>query len=276
MDVILAKSAGFCWGVRRAIERARHVVQTANEPVLTDGPLIHNEQMMAQLRTEGIREAEDPFALQRGVLILRAHGVSPERRARLAELPARIVDATCPDVARIQGLIRRSVRRGRHVIIFGDPEHAEVMGLLGHAQGQGSVIRTPEEAAALPDLAAVSLVAQSTQLPASYRRVADAVLSRFPNAEVLDTICPATKNRQEELMAIARESEALVVVGGLHSANTLRLVDLASGLRPTFHIQTPDQLRREDFLNVKTVGLTAGASTPEFIIRDVKRAMERM
>lgn len=276
MKVLLARSAGFCWGVQRAVDRARSLAQEHTHPIHTDGPLIHNDQMMAQLRDEGIRECAEPATLEAGILMVRAHGIPPARRARLRELPVTLVDATCPDVAKIQGTIRKFTRRGYHILIYGDAGHAEVEGLLGFAEGQGHVIGSAEDVTSLPARDPVCLVSQSTQFPQAFERVADAVRERFPTAEILDTICRSTRDRQQELIELAEQVDAIVVVGGAHSANTVRLVELASSHVPTRHVQTADQLGPADFAGYTVVGLTAGASTPAFIIESVKAALEAM
>ncbi len=276
MKVLLARSAGFCWGVKRAVDKARSLASARAQPVYTDGPLIHNDQMMGQLRQEGIRECRDASALVGGTLMVRAHGIPPARRKRLRELPVALVDATCPDVAKIQGLIRKHTRRGYHVLIYGDEGHAEVEGLMGFAEGRGHVIGTPGDVARLPAFSPVCLVAQSTQFPEAFDAVVEAVRRRFPDAEILDTICKSTRDRQRELVEIAARVDAIVVVGGAHSANTVRLVELASTHKPTYHVQTADQLDPADFRDCKSVGLTAGASTPTFIIEDVRNALEAM
>ncbi len=276
MKVVLAKSAGFCWGVRRAVDIAREVAAKNQQPVHTDGPLIHNEQMMQQLRTEGIIECNDPRLLKTGLLVIRAHGISPERRKMLENLPVTLVDATCPDVARIQGLIRQHARKGFHVLICGDAGHAEVTGLLGYAEGRGFVVSSEADVEKLPRIEPVCLVSQSTQLPVCYARIAAAVRRRFPGATILDTICKSTVNRQKELQEMAASVDAIVVVGGAHSANTARLAEYARTLKPAFLIQTASQLDPADFRKFKAVGLTAGASTPEFIIEEVRKTIEKI
>ena len=276
MEVILAKSAGFCWGVRRAVDRARELAKNSGQPVYTDGPLIHNKQMMEQLLAEGVRETDAPSDIENGQLIIRAHGIPPERRKHLESLHLCIVDATCPDVAKIQGTIKKYAAKGHAVIIFGDKGHAEVLGLEGYAGKNGFVVRDVDDVERLPDdLDRVCLVSQSTQFPTAYGKIAEAVKRRFPGALVIDTICKSTLNRQQELLDIASRVDAIVVVGGSHSANTLRLVDLAGTLRPTFHIQTADQLDPEEFRGFRTVGLTAGASTPAFIIEEIGKRLEQ-
>jgi 4-hydroxy-3-methylbut-2-enyl diphosphate reductase len=274
MEVRLAESAGFCWGVKHAVEKARRLAQSDAAPVVTDGPLIHNDQLMAQLRTEGIHETDDPSSLSGGTLLIRAHGISPARRAQLKKLPVHLSDATCRDVSRIQGQILAHAHKGFHTIIFGDPGHAEVLGLLGCAEGRGHVVATPADVERLPEIAPVCVVSQSTQFPESYADIARAVRRRFPDAIVLDTICEATRKRQTELVRLAGEVDVLVVVGGRNSANTLRLVELARSLKPTFQIETASQLDPQQFKGYIIAGLTAGASTPDFVIEEVRRLLE--
>lgn len=274
MNVIVAGSAGFCWGVQRAVEKVRAVAGATSATVYTDGPLIHNRQMIDQLRREGVAAIDTPSQARGGTLVIRAHGVPPERRRELAAVAGNLVDATCPDVARIQGLIRLHARKGYDIVIFGDEGHAEVAGLLGYAEGRGHVVGDRAGVARLPALDRVCLVSQSTQLPRSYAELAEALRARFPQALVLDTICESTKRRQQDLEELAGQVDALVVVGGGHSANTLRLVALAQSLRPTFHIEVADDVHPADFAGFATVGVTAGASTPAFIIDGVRSRLE--
>jgi 4-hydroxy-3-methylbut-2-enyl diphosphate reductase len=273
MKVLIAQSAGFCRGVQRAVQRARELAAAGGQ-VYSDGPLIHNRQMMAELHDHGVIESDDPAKLAGGTLIIRAHGIPPDRRHWLQRLPVRLVDATCPDVARIQAWIRKYARQGYDIVIFGDAGHAEVVGLLGYAEGRGHVVGGTDEVAALPDLQKVCVVAQSTQFPAAYNDVAAAVQRRFPDAVVLDTICASTCSRQREMEVLALDCDQIVVVGGLHSANTLRLVSLARALRPTLHIETADELRPAEFRGVRRVCLTGGASTPAFVLDEVRRRLE--
>lgn len=276
MQVILAKSAGFCVGVRRAVEKAIDSAARASGPVFTDGPLIHNPDMLEELGRRGIHVAEDLASVPDGAtLVIRAHGIPPDRRTALLAASARVVDATCPEVARIQGLIRQNVARGRAIVILGDAGHAEVVGLLGHAQGRGHIVSNANDVAALPaDIGPVTLVAQSTQDEDAFAAVADAVRERFPDAEILDTICDATKNRQRELRDLAARSDMLVVVGSRTSANTRRLADIAARLRPTALVSGADDICAGDFATAQTIGLTAGASTPDATIQAVLRRLQ--
>lgn len=276
MKVITARSAGFCWGVSRAISKARDAVSAAPPVILTDGPLIHNKEMIERLRSEGINDVSDPDKAGGRPMMIRAHGISPKRRHFLKSLCEELIDATCPDVARIQGQIRKYVRKGFDIVIFGDAGHAEVEGLMGYAEGHGYVVGSPENVADLPELGAVCLVSQSTQFPEDYASIADSLRARFDDVEVLDTICEATKNRQREVEDLASKVDAIVVVGGAHSANTVRLMNQAASLRRAFHVQTASQLEARMFKDCSVVGLTAGASTPDFIIDEVRQKLEAM
>ncbi len=275
MRVIVADSAGFCFGVRRAVERAEAVAAEAGR-AFTDGPLIHNPGMLKELESKGIRVAGEETPIpEDGVLIIRAHGIPPERRKSLQARARRLIDATCPEVARIQGKIRAQVAKGRTVLILGDAGHAEVVGLLGHAGDSGRVVGSVADVEALEDVEGdVSLVSQSTQDGELFRDVAEAVTRRFPGAEVIDTICDATKRRQRELRSIAETVDKLVVVGSKTSANTRRLAEIAAALRPTVWVARAEELRAEDFIGARTVGVTAGASTPDPVIRDVRAWLE--
>ncbi len=288
MKVIRAKSAGFCWGVERAIEIARDYAGKGRYPVYTDGPLIHNRQMMERLTAEGVREvgdyqssAELQLQEQEGtdpVLVVRAHGISPQRRKYLKSLDIDFRDATCPDVGIIAGKIRMHARKGYTVVIFGDVNHPEIIGLLGYAEkGRGFVIKNSEEIDALPPLGEkVVMVSQSTMFTDEFNRLANHLRERYPDAVVIDTICGATKDRQGDIRILVEAgAEAIVVIGGQHSANTRKLAYLAREQHlPTYHIETETEIDAAGMSRYGTVGVTAGASTPEFLIEQVCRSLE--
>lgn len=284
MQVITAPSAGFCWGVERAIEIARKSAGEGNRAVYTDGPLIHNRQMMSRLEAEGIQEVGDyqsQSALelegQEGVMVVRAHGVSPQRRAYLKSLGMKFKDATCPDVGIIAGKVKLHARKGYQVIVFGDPKHPEVIGILGYATNGGHVIRNEEDIAALPDLGEkVCFVSQSTMFVDEFHRLAALIKGRHPEAVILNTICGATRERQTDILHLVKEGvQAIVVVGGRHSANTIKLAKLVEnqGL-PAYHVESPDELDLSALRRYHKIGLTAGASTPNFLIDSVKKKLE--
>jgi 4-hydroxy-3-methylbut-2-enyl diphosphate reductase len=276
MEIVRAKHAGFCFGVRRAIEAAERVAREGGgAPVRTDGPLIHNAREVARLAALGVTACADPAALPRGAtLLVRAHGIPPARRAWLDSLGLRVIDATCPNVTRIQRACSAAAAEGRAVIILGDAGHAEVVGLLGCAGERAAVVDGPAAVAALPDPGApVALVSQSTQSDALFRETAEAVRRRWPDSLVENTICAATRDRQGDLDDLAARCDAIVVVGSPESANTQRLFRLASDRRPAFVVDSAAQIRPADFASFRTVGLTAGASTPDDLIAEVEASL---
>jgi 4-hydroxy-3-methylbut-2-enyl diphosphate reductase len=279
MKVIRAQSAGFCWGVERAIDIARDFASKGRRPVYTDGPLIHNSQMMERLQDEGIREVGDyqsssNLSIDRekeenAVLVVRAHGISPERRNYLKSIGIDFKDATCPDVGIVAGKIRIHAKKGYATVIFGDQKHPEVIGLMGYTEGRGHPVRTREDIDALPDLGdKVVMVSQTTMFTDEFHELADYLKQRFPETLVFDTICGATKDRQGDIAVLYEQGiEAFVIIGGHHSANTCKLAMLArkTGL-PTYHIETAREIDRGEMSRFSKVGVTAGASTPEFLI----------
>lgn len=287
--MIRAKSAGFCWGVERAIKIAEGYASQGCNKVLTDGPLIHNSQMMERLQGEGIREVGDygsdkDLKLSEeekngSVLVVRAHGISPERRKYLKSLGMEFRDATCPDVGVIAGRIKAGARKGKNTVIFGDPKHPEVVGLLGYAGGRGLVVQSEEDIQNLPELeGGVAMVSQSTMFVQEFQRLAGILKEKYPEAEIYDTICGATKERQTDLRKLVQEgAEAIVVIGGHHSANTKKLARLArEHERPTYHIETAKQIDEEEMKKFQVVGVTAGASTPDFIIDAVCERLRKI
>ena len=289
MKVIRAKSAGFCWGVERAIQVAREEACGGERRVYTDGPLIHNKQMMEALSHEDIREVGDYQSKQDlslpeeeekdSVVVVRAHGISPQRRKYLKGLGLPFRDGTCPDVGIIAGKVKLHAQKGYDIVIFGDREHPEVIGLLGYADGRGHVVANEADLESLPAFeGSVAMVSQSTMFTHEFQNLSAILSQRYPDMLVFDTICGATKERQSDLVSLVEQgAEAIVVIGGRHSANTKKLAKLAAAKdRPTFHVETAEDLDAESFSSFALVGVTAGASTPEFIIRSVCERLESL
>lgn len=289
MKVLRAKSAGFCWGVERAIDIARDYAVKGRNPVYTDGPLIHNRQMMEKLSQEGIREVGDyqsraDIAIapanegDNPVMVVRAHGISPERRTYLKNLGMEFKDATCPDVGIIAGKIRLHAKKGYATIIFGDKNHPEAIGLMGYTEGRGYCIVSKEDIDALPPLDRVCMVSQSTMFMHEFAELSEYARSKFKEVLVFDTICQATKDRQTDVVALARQgAQAIVVIGGHHSANTVKLASLARLQNlPTYHIETAAEIVPDEMKQYQVVGVTAGASTPEFLISEVCSKLEAL
>ncbi len=272
MGVKLAKTAGFCMGVKRAVDMVLDMVrQKGHETIYTYGPLIHNPQTIELLRQRGItpiRHLQEIEKVPAGAfMVIRAHGIAPVEREKIKEKGFRIIDATCPKVAHVQAIIRKRAGAGFAVLIAGDREHPEVNGLLGFAGSEGIVIGAPEEVDGLRPLTKVCVVAQTTQSLEEYAAIVRRVKERFPEAEIFDTICDSTEKRQTEIKALASGTDAVFIVGGRNSANTRRLAELAK-LRgkPAFHIETADELKEIDVSSYRRIGVSAGASTPNWII----------
>ena len=263
------------------MELALEAVHTCQGPIYSHGPLIHNPQAVALLESKGLKALKPDETglegLRGGTVIIRAHGVPPATRQDLENRGFEIIDATCPRVIRVQAIIRKHAAKGFTAIIWGNPKHPEVIGLLGHAEGRGLVVVGPEDIKELPDQEKVILVAQTTQHKQVFKEMARVVQERWPEALIFDTICGATERRQEDVRQLAGEVQAMVVVGGHSSGNTQRLAEVAAseGVK-TIHIETEEELDPEWLKGVETVGVTAGASTPNWMIKRVIRNLERL
>lgn len=270
MKVVLARTAGFCIGVKRALEMVLKAINESQTKIYTYGPLIHNPQVLELLKERGITVLEPGETAAEGLVVIRAHGIPPQDRRQLEGRATRIIDATCPRVAKVQAIIRRWATKGHATLIVGDADHPEVEGLMGYTEGRGFVVVSAEDVAALPELGAPTVVAQTTQSEALFEARVAEIKARFPGARIFNTICDATTFRQAEVQELARHSEALVVVGGRNSGNTQRLVEIsrATGI-PTYQVETEQELDLEEMSRYHTVGVTAGASTPHWLISNV-------
>ena len=262
-------------GVKRAVDKTLSVSGAGAGPIYTLGPLIHNRQAVERLAARGVQVCEDPAAIQSGTVVIRAHGVPPETIRQLEQAGLMVVDATCPHVLRSQRAIQEQSERGCQVVIAGDKDHAEVTGLLGYCRGPSAVVSSPEDAEQVELGERVCLIAQTTFNEATYQKIAEVIRRRRPAAEVLNTICRSTQERQDEARELARSVDAMVVVGAYHSANTRRLAEIARETQtPTFHVETADELDEAELAKYRTVGVTAGASTPHWITRSVIERLE--
>jgi (E)-4-hydroxy-3-methyl-but-2-enyl pyrophosphate reductase len=278
VKVRLARTAGFCMGVRRAMELVLGASHEAERPIFTFGPLIHNPQVLKLLEDKGIhalKELPQPGSANGGTVIIRAHGVPPEIKRQLKEAGfSKVMDGTCPRVIRVQAIIRRAAKEGRHVVIVGDAAHAEVVGLQGHADDRGHVVSQSSDVAILPELDRVVVVAQTTQNEATFTQVVKALENRFGEVEVHDTICEATHRRQQEVLRLAQENDGVVVVGGKASGNTKRLAEVASQVgKSVFLVETKSELDRAGIAKLGSVAVTAGASTPNWVIKRLLREL---
>lgn len=278
LQVHTAEKAGFCFGVRRAIDIAMKTAGERSRPIYSLGPLIHNPQVVAELARKGITVIDRVHAdLRPGTLIIRSHGVAPGLLQTAEDLGFKVVDATCPFVKRAQRLAHELTTDGYQVIVIGDREHPEVRGIVGWTGGAALVVENPEEAAALPVFDKVGVVAQTTQPHSDFEAVVAVLRERMGEVAVSNTICNAVAERQKAVLDLARVVEVMVVVGGAESANTRKLTGLCRETgTPTYQIETKDQLDPKWFRGVRVAGLTAGASTPDWIIEEVERRMREI
>ena len=277
MQVILAKSAGFCKGVRRAIDITLDAAQREDGPIFTHGPLIHNPQAIQLLEKKGVKPVDNIEGIDKGTLVIRAHGIPPKERDKIKNSSLRMCDATCPDVARVQGIVRKHARNGFHIIIIGDRGHAEVLGLEGYAEGRGFVLESMEQIKELPPAEKICVVAQTTQDRKNFQKICKVLKSKYQECLIFDTICDSTENRQKEVRELSQQVDVMVIVGGHNSANTNRLVEIAKEYPiPVYHIETDDDISSLEMSKYQKAGVTAGASTPQWIIQKVVQKLESM
>lgn len=271
MRIIRAENAGFCFGVKRAMKLAFEAAAKNEKPIHSLGPLIHNPQQVEFLAQRGVHVVYDLGVLNPGdTLIIRSHGTSPEviEEARAKDLT--IVDATCPFVVKAQRLAQSLAREGYQVIIVGEGNHPEVIGIMGFAGDKARVVEKAGDLDASPVEPRIGIIAQTTQSLDNFRDVVSALVGKSDELKVFNTICHATTHRQEAALDIARKVELMIVIGGHNSANTSRLASLCLGSGvPTHHIETAGELEASWLEGIETVGVTAGASTPEWIIKDI-------
>ncbi|WP_080797751.1 4-hydroxy-3-methylbut-2-enyl diphosphate reductase [Arabiibacter massiliensis] len=278
MRVVRAEYAGACYGVQRALDMAIEASE-GGEGASTLGPLIHNPQVVADLAERGVHAVGGPEDVERGTVIIRSHGVTPAVRRSVEERGLPILDATCPHVARAQRAAADLARRCGRVVVVGEAGHPEVEGLVACAREAGGQVAVVAEPADLPDAleAPVGIVVQTTQTREALDAVTAALSARGIEPEVKNTICFATRQRQESAAALAGEVDALVVIGGRNSSNTTRLADICAAACPrTHHVESADEIDPAWFADCETVGVTAGASTPEDQIAAVVERLEAL
>ena len=276
MKVTVAESAGFCFGVKRAVEMVYEEAAKGGN-VYTLGPIIHNEQVVNDLASKGVRVIDEPAELEQisgeATVIIRSHGISGQTYRRLQQYPVKIVDATCPFVGKIHRIVAEKSQQGYQIVIIGNKQHPEVEGIRGWCKEEAIVIETLEEADKfIPDSdKKLCIVSQTTFNYKKFKDIVDIFSKKSYDILVMNTICNATEERQTEAGTIARQSDAMLVIGGKHSSNTQKLYEICSKECPnTYFIQTLDDLDLEQFQSFRSVGITAGASTPNNIIKEVQ------
>ncbi len=273
MQVLLADEYGFCFGVERAVEMVEEAVG-AGDTVRSLGPLIHNEQEMQRLGQYGVTTISEPVQIKRGeTAVIRAHGVTPQVQSQLEQIASKVVDATCPFVTRVQKLAARAAAENRHVVIIGNPDHPEMIGVRGYAPDHAFIVRDESEVAQLPQLRKPLIVAQTTIKVQTFFDTAEAVKTKTTDeVQIVNTICSATKDRQEAARALSGMVDAFYIIGGRHSSNSVKLLGVCKeNCEKSFLIETEDEIDPADLIGVEKVGLTAGASTPSWLIKKIAK-----
>lgn len=281
--IILAETAGFCFGVDRAVNMVEELLRDGKR-VATLGPIIHNPQLVEELGKRGARIVESPDEVEQGeVLVLRSHGVARSVTEKASELGLTVADATCPFVAKIHKIVENAGAEGRKVLIAGDAAHKEVEGIIGHCVGECFVFGNTQDLDNLADLGKISsndaltVVSQTTFNLDLWKKCQKFLKKHYTNAIIFDTICNATSKRQEEAFKLASICDVMVVVGGKHSSNTCKLKEVCGAVcERTVHVETADELDRNFFKPSDLIGVVAGASTPSGIIKEVLNTMQEM
>jgi 4-hydroxy-3-methylbut-2-enyl diphosphate reductase len=270
MEIILARSAGFCFGVKRATQMAFEA-STEHEQICSLGPIIHSPQVVQKLAEKGVEVVGQVEEIPAGAVIIRSHGVTAAEMRAILDRDLTVVDATCPFVKKAQEYAARLAAEGYAVIIVGEAEHPEVQGIVSYADSSKvQVVANAAEAGALPRMGRVGIVAQTTQSFDNLRQVADICLEKCQELHVFNTICDATTVRQSEARAIAQKVDVMLVIGGFNSANTSRLAQICREILPaTHHLETAQDVQPAWFGGASRVGITAGASTPRWLIDEV-------
>ena len=275
LEVILADYLGFCYGVKRAIKIARENA-APDGSACTLGPIIHNPQMVERLKDEGVGTIDCLDDLKRGKVIIRSHGVGPETYERAEAMGLECVDATCPHVKKAQLSAKELAEEGRFVVIVGEKEHPEVHSIVQWAGGNVAVIETVAEAASVPNASRLGIISQTTFSGERFREIVSALLDKSCDIRVMRTICTATDQRQRAARDLASKVDVMLVIGGKNSANTTRLAQLCAKICRTYHIETAEELQPAWFDNIEKIGITAGASTPDWIIKEVYIKCQRI
>ncbi|BCB95390.1 4-hydroxy-3-methylbut-2-enyl diphosphate reductase [Dissulfurispira thermophila] len=277
LEIIVAKRAGFCFGVKRAVDLAFDAANKNSQKgdvrccsVYTLGPIIHNPQVIEKLKSEGVEPTDDIDNPNIKTIIIRTHGVQQEISERLSQKGYEVIDATCPFVKKAQQYAKLLKEEGYQIVIIGDKGHPEVKGLMSYA-GKDVIVVNKEDS--LPSLKSrVGFIVQTTQPLDVLKKFISEAVEQVKELKVFNTICNSTALRLKETKDMTKDVDLMIVVGGKNSANTTQLTQLCNSVSiPAYHIETASEIREEWFSNVKKVGITAGASTPDWIISDVEK-----
>ncbi|MCK5534161.1 4-hydroxy-3-methylbut-2-enyl diphosphate reductase [bacterium] len=276
MEIIIAKNAGFCFGVRRAINLVEKAM-AGKKSLYTLGPIIHNPQVVSKLEKQGVSIICDLSKLEKGRVVVRSHGADLSFFKEAKEKGVEVVDATCPFVKNAQNLIKRLSKEKYKIIIVGEENHPEVKGLLSYANTQVKIVQRIDQLKDVFSWRRIGVISQTTQLRENFKVIIVALLQQAKEIKIYNTICEATQNRQKEAKKIAKKVDSMLIIGGYNSANTNRLVKICKEIQEkTYHIETEKDLVKSWFENVKKIGISTGTSTPQWIIEKVVKKLRRL
>ena len=284
LQVEVAKTAGFCFGVKRAVNLANNApVKYPGLRIRTLGPIIHNPQVVNQLATIGIKQVDDINELGQGVVIIRSHGITRQLAQELKQRPnLTVIDATCPFVRRAQEIVEEMSEAGYLILILGELDHPEVTGIISYGEPQRTLVISkpcdiPTEFFTKRKTSRIALLAQTTLSQQLYNKIVLSLLAIKGELRCFNTICTATSDRQSEALELAKKCDCMLIIGGRNSANTNRLHELCEERQPaSYHIETAEDLQAEWFADKQTVGISAGASTPRWLIDEVLNNLENL
>jgi len=277
MEVVVAEHAGYCYGVERALKLAKETSVSCPKPIVTLGPIIHNPQVVDWLRSLGIHPV-DKVTQEKGTVIIRSHGIDPAEARQFEDKGLTVIDATCPFVKKAQSCAKQLVKNDYDVIIVGERNHPEVIGIMAYAKQMAMVVEKAADLDKLPKKwKRLGVVVQTTQSEANYQQIVDELSTKGVEVKVFNTICDATSKRQTAAKRVAQATDLVLVVGGKNSANTTRLAKICAEINPNiYHIDRGAEREKSWLTDIGKVGITAGASTSDWVLKDVIDLVKEM
>ena len=277
MEIILADRAGFCFGVKRAVEMTEKELTNTNENIFSLGPLIHNPQAVKEFEEKGLKTIDEINGLNNSKVVIRSHGVSKAVVDKMKEQNIDIIDSTCPYVKSVHKKVEEFQKQGYNIVIVGDENHPEIIGINGWCNNEAFIINSEMEALNLPKMDKVCVVSQTTNTQEKFEALSEIVKEKGEEVKIFNTICNATNQRQESCKEVAMKVDAMIVIGGYHSSNTRKLADISKKYcEHVYHIETKDELPLDELKRFNKIGITAGASTPDWIIKEVIEIMDNI
>lgn len=277
MKIIIADNAGFCFGVKRAILMTEEELDKSSKDIHSYGPLIHNPQVVKQLETKGLTSIDEINEVDIGRVIVRSHGVPPSIEEQIKDKNLVLIDCTCPYVKSVHKRVEEFHNKGYNIVIIGDSSHPEIIGINGYCNKEAIIINDIKEVEDLSLMDKLCIVSQTTNTLEKFTQISDAIKEKSENAQIYNTICNATKVRQNSTEEVAKQVEAMIVIGGYHSSNTIKLYEISRRhCKNVFHIETIEELSLQKISKFNTIGITAGASTPDWIIKEAVKAMDNL